>query len=333
MVLDSHEVLVVLKLDNLHTLSLVVLSNKVQSSLAQLLDVLGVNLVSVTVTLEDLSGLSVKLADLGPLRTRLEDGRADSETHGSSEVGGGSFRHEDDDGVGGLCGNLNRVCVLQSTDVTGVLNNRNLHSQANSQVGNVVLSGPLGSRNHTLSTTSSESSRDQNTLGGTNIVPGLVKLGGVGSVGGRLQSLGLNPDQVQLAATAHSGVLKRLDNGKVGVVQVGVLSNEGDSNGVEKAVLAKGEGLPLLPEVLALLDVCGGDVELVKVEGGGKLLGELLLVQKDGDVVGGVDVVDGDDLLVVDVAEEGDLLDGSGVEGLGATTSNLLQPSASFSEF
>jgi hypothetical protein len=332
-VLDSHEVLVVLKLDNLHTLGLVVLSNKVQSSLAQLLDVLGVNLVSVTVTLEDLSGLSVKLTDLGPLRTRLEDGRADSETHSSSKVGGRSFRHEDNDGVGGLRRDLNRVCVLQSTDVTGVLNDRNLHSQANSQVGNVVLSGPLGSRNHTLSTTSSEPSGNQDTLSGTNIVPGLVELGRVGSVGGRLQSLSLNPNQVQLAATAHGGVLERLDNGKVGVVQVGVLSNKGDSNGVEETVLAEGKGLPLLPEVLALLNVCGGGVELVEMEGGGKLLGELLLVQKDGNVVGGVNVVDGDDLLVVDVTEEGDLLDGSGVEGLGATTSNLSQLSASFSKF
>jgi hypothetical protein len=40
-------------------------------------------------------------------------------------------------------------------------------------------------------------------------------------------------------------------------------------------------------------------------------------------VVGAVDIVDSDNLLVFDIAEEGNLLDGGGVEGFLATTSNL----------
>ena len=102
-----------------------------------------------------------------------------------------------------------------------------------------------------------------------------------------------------------------------------VLSNQGDRNGIEQAILGEGEGPPLLPQLLALLDEGRRNGNLVKVQCSGEKLYEVLVVEEDGDVVGRVDIVDRNDLLVIDVAEERDFLDGGGVEGLGAAARDL----------
>ena len=64
--LHADEERVLLEFDNLHTFTLVVLSDEVQTSLGEPVDVLRINLVSVTVTLENLASFRVELSGLGP---------------------------------------------------------------------------------------------------------------------------------------------------------------------------------------------------------------------------------------------------------------------------
>lgn len=277
----------------------------------------------MAVTLHDLACLRVELADLGPFATGLEHGGAEAETHGASKMRLGALGHEDDDRVGSLGRDLDRVCVLQSADVAGILDNGNLHSEADTQVRDSVLSGPLGGSNHSLSSTRSESTRNQDSVSGAHIVPCLVVFCRVARVGRGLKGLGLNPDEVQLAVAAHRRVLKGLDGGQVRVVKVGVLSDECDGDSVKQVILGEGEGSPLLPERLALLDKRGGDLNLVENQGIGEELDKVLVVEEDRNVVGRVDIVNSNDLLVIDITEQGDLLNGGGVEGLLATAGNL----------
>lgn len=328
MELDTDVVRVVLvrQLNDLHTLALVVLSNKVQSLLGQAVDVLRVNLITVTMALENLLLTTVKSAELGPFATRLEVGRTHSQAHSTTEMGLATFWHEDNDGVGGRIVDLNGVGVLKTKNVAGVFNNGNLHSQADTKVGGLLSTGPFGSSNHTLSSALTEATGDENTVGSANIMPGLVELGGVSTVHRRLESLGLNPDEVELAVTVHGGMLERLDDGEVGVMKIGVLADKGNGDGLETAVLGKGEGPPFLPSSGAALAVLGGNIDLVEGEVFGKDADKSLGLKENGNVVGGVDVVDGDNLLLSDIAEESNLFGSRGVQRLSATASNLFHP-------
>lgn len=93
-------------------------------------------------------------------------------------------------------------------------------------------------------------------------------------------------------------------------MKIGVFADKGDGHRVVQAVLGEGKSSPLFPEVFALLDVGGGNVNLFQGHSGGEKLDQLLVIQEDGNMVGRVDIVNSDNLLVVDVAEEGNLPNG-----------------------
>jgi hypothetical protein len=321
--LHADEVGVLFELHNLHALAEVVLADKVETRLGQSVDVLRVDLISVAVTLQDLASLTVKLADLGPFASGLEDSGAESQPHGTSEVGLGALRHEDDDGFRSFGRDLDGMGVLESADVASVFDNGNLHSQANSQVRRLVLSGPFRGRNHSLCASRSESTGNQDSVGRANVVPRLVEFRRVEAVHGWLKGFGLDPHEVQLASAAHCRVFQTLDSREIRVVKIGVLADKRNGHGFEQTILGKSKSLPLLPEILAFLDVRSWNVDLIEFQRSAEEPRQVLVVQKDRDVVSGVDIVDSKDLLVVDITKECDLLDGRGVEGLLATACNL----------
>lgn len=129
----TNKVRVILELKDLHTLTSLVFSNKVQTGGIQALDICGVNLVSVTVSLLNLVESAVEGADLGPLAARLEDGLSRSEAHGTSHVLLVELRHGDDDAVAGGGVELLGVGAWQVANVAGELNGGGLKSEANLQ--------------------------------------------------------------------------------------------------------------------------------------------------------------------------------------------------------
>ena len=72
MVLDTNKVRVVGHLDNLHTLTGLVLADKLQTLGVELVNHLGVDLVSVAVTLQNLRSASVQFANRRAFSPRLE---------------------------------------------------------------------------------------------------------------------------------------------------------------------------------------------------------------------------------------------------------------------
>lgn len=101
MELRAHKVRVVLDLKDLHTLTCLILANKVQTSSLQLANVLWVDFISMTVSLLNLLSTVVECADLGPFAVGLEDGLPGSETHGTTHVVLVKLGHGDNNAVGG----------------------------------------------------------------------------------------------------------------------------------------------------------------------------------------------------------------------------------------
>ena len=97
-----------LELEHLHALPALVLADEAHPGRGEALDVRGVDLVPVPVTLPDLRRAAVELAHCRPRRLGVEDGRPEAETHGAAHVRLGDFRHEDDDGVFSLGVELGR---------------------------------------------------------------------------------------------------------------------------------------------------------------------------------------------------------------------------------
>lgn len=320
-VLNTDVVRVVLDLDNLHALTGVVLANEDEARLLELLDVVGVDLVTVTVTLLDGGGLAVESTELAELRAGLEVSGTGAETHGTAKLLLGTLGHEDDDAVLSVSIELLRGGILELAEVAGSLDDGNLHTKADTEEGGLLLTSPLGSTDHTLGTTVTEAARDENALGDANIVPSLVVLGGILLLGLLLEVLRVNPDEVELAATAHGGVLKSLDDGKVSIVKLNVLADQDDVDGL--GVTEGNNFLPLGPDLLALADTGGGELDVVELQGLLKFPEQTLLLKEKRHLVDGGHIADGKDLVDLDLAAGSDLVDGALLEGLLTTARNL----------
>lgn len=151
--LHADEPLVVLEFDNLHTLAAVILTDKAQPSLFELVDEFGVNLVTVTVSLPDLLLVSVQLPQAGPFGAGLEVSGPLAESHGASHLGLVNLRHVDDRRMLAILVELLTTSSSQPAHVASVLNNGHLHTQAHTQVRNIVRTSPLGTLDHALGTT------------------------------------------------------------------------------------------------------------------------------------------------------------------------------------
>lgn len=181
------------------------------------------------------------------------------------------------------------------------------------------------------------------------MVPGSVVLAGLVDAVLLLQVGRFDPDELQLPSAVHGSlktavsmrgnldmfektyVFQRLAHTHVGVMQTGVLSYQGNRDGLEHVILAEGEALPFLPDDLAVFLeflLLGNGIDLKKLADS---VEESLLLQKNGDLVGSRHVVDSDDLIPLDLARVGDLLNGSLFQGRFATAGDQVRSQTSTS--
>jgi hypothetical protein len=104
-------------------------------------------------------------------------------------------------------------------------------------------------------------------------------------------------------------VLERLDDGEVRVLELDVLTDEGDGDRVVEAGVVACQGLPLRPDLVTLLCHGLGDGDLFQGKEFANKGHQLLLLQEHGHLVDGRHVLDHDHLLRLDLAEVGQLLD------------------------
>lgn len=327
--LDTHEPGVVLDLDDLHADALLVLADKVQPALLQAVDVGRVDFVAVPVALEDLVGARVQGAQLGPLGARLEERGAQAQAHRGAHGGLVHLGHEHDELVGRVAVELLRRRVLDPAHVARVLDDRDLHAQAHAEVGLLVLARPRGGGDHALCGAGAEATGDEDARGLDDLVPGVVELGGVGLLHLGLEVVRVDPADVELALAAHGGVLERLDDGEVRVLELDVLTDESDGDRVVEAGIVACQGLPLRPDLVTLLCHGPGDGDLVQGKEFADKGHQLLLLQEHGHLVDGGHVLDHDNLLRLDLAEVGQLLDDRRLEFALAAAGDLHSVSSS----
>lgn len=162
-VLDTDIEWMIFELNNFHTLSLIVLSDEAEPLALEILNPFGVDLISMSVTLMNFLGTTVKLSHLGPLSILLEVSWAETKSHGSSQVSLGNLRHEDNDWVWSVGDELNGMGVLKIGYIASVLNDGDLHTKTDTEVWDLVGTSPVGGEDHSLSTTESEPTRNENT--------------------------------------------------------------------------------------------------------------------------------------------------------------------------
>lgn len=322
--LNPDEPGVVFEFNDFHPLALVVLANKVQSGSLETVDILGIDLVPVTVTLINGSTVkSVQRAELRPLSALLEEGGARSKAHSTAKVDLVDLRHRDDNRVRGALIELNRACTSNTANIAGILNDSSLHAKADTKVGLALGTSPVGSSNHTLGTTGSKSTRDKDTISCANLMPGLMVCFWVGFSGSLLKVGSINPDDVELSAASHGGVLQGLDDRQIRVVKGDILANQGNVNSLINMFLRSGQGLPLFPSVVTLVHKRRRDSHGVDLENLAELDKEALLLQEERNVVSRGNIVNANDLLRFDLAEHSNLIFGSLIKRLLATARNL----------
>ena len=109
-------------------------------------------------------------------------------------------------------------------------------------------------------------------------------------------------------------MLERLDHGQVRVVELGILAHKGDGHG---RIVAADDGiLPQTPHLNTLLYAGLIARDLIEVKGRRQHGDEVLSVEEDWHLVDAGHVVDDHDLPLLDLAVQGDLGDGGGLEGL-----------------
>lgn len=310
-----------IQLEHLHTLSALVLANESEVSLGfQLVDVLWLHLVTVAVALPCDLLSTIQLTQLAALCVGLKNGCPQTETHSSSHVGLGDFWHEADDGVGSLLGQLCRVCVGQSTYVACPFDDRDLETKTYTKEGDILLTRPLDRSNHTLCSADTETSRNDHSLCRAHCTPSIMVTHWVLRLHLGFKVGRVDPVELELAATTHGRVLERLNDTHVRVLKGSVFADQNDLDRLVQALSAESHVAPACHEVLTRLLHLGGNGDGVKVEALLEEVDEALFLEQEGDVVGGRNVVDTKDLLLLDVAEVGDLFCRNGEELVLAAT-------------
>lgn len=82
-------------------------------------------------------------------------------------------------------------------------------------------------------------------------MPGFVEGLWLGCLGCVFEVLSIDPEEVELALAAHSGVLKRLDDGEIGVVKGNVFSDQDNRDLLKGSRNGSSELVPLSPSALA----------------------------------------------------------------------------------
>ena len=316
---------VVFQLDDLHTNTSLVLADEGEALCLELVDVVGVDFVAVSVALVDALVLkAVERTQLRPLGVGLPHGRPQAEAHGTTDDTSVVLWHGDDDAVLITAVEF-KGCRLRQRDVAhraSELDNGDLHTKADTKVGSLVLTGPLGSGDHSLGASCTEATGDQDTRCCADVVPRLVECRRVRLVGSGLEVFGVHHVDNELAPAAHGSVLERLDDRAVRVRAFEVLSNENNANVLPEALESETKALPGIPDLESLCAECGRDLDGVQTHGGGHVLEHVLLVKQDRDLVGRGHVAHVQDVRNRDLAETSDLLDCALLERLLAAARN-----------
>lgn len=196
MILYTDVVGMALQLQNLHPLAGVVAPHELHAVALQLSDILGVDFVTVTMALKGNGLAQIQLTDGAGFGSLLEQSGALTKTHGAPHVGPGDLRHKNDERRGGRFVELGRLGVGDSNHVTGKLNSSNLKSKANSQEGDLVFTGPLGSGNLSLDSSGAEAAGHQNTVGRADGLPGVMEFDGIDGLHFGFEISSFNPLEV-----------------------------------------------------------------------------------------------------------------------------------------
>lgn len=163
-VYDETEKRHTIQLKHLHSLPPFVFTDKPHTPRGlELLYILRLNLVPVPMPLPCNAPVPIQPPKLALLCVRLKDGRPETETHRTAHMGLGDLRHETNDRVGTVWDELGRVGLLETADVSSPFDNGNLETETDTEIGDVLLTGPLGGSDHTLGTSKTETTRDDNT--------------------------------------------------------------------------------------------------------------------------------------------------------------------------
>mmetsp|Transcript_41611 Transcript_41611/g.97732 ORF Transcript_41611/g.97732 Transcript_41611/m.97732 type:complete len:614 (-) Transcript_41611:2309-4150(-) len=260
-------------------------------------------LQAVQVVLVGLVAMAVALGDDGAVdvtsqRAVLDVGALRAQAHGAAEVGVGialldaavgvlPFVDQRDDGVGRGGVEFGRVGTFQAGHVAGVLNGRDLHAQADAEVGQFVLTGVLGREDLAFHAAFAEAAGHEDGVVLRQFAHGLGR-----------QRLAVHVLDLHTRMVVDAGVAQRLVERLVRVRQVGVFAAHRDGD------LLLGV-LDFVDEVVPALQVGALGVEL---ELGADELVQPLLVQHARHLVDGVDVPHRDHAVLGHVREEGDLL-------------------------
>ena len=172
-------------------------------------------LIPVAVPLPDLRR-TVGFSGAGALR---QHAGVLAQPHGAALVGDAHLiGHQVDDRMGGGFGKLGAVGVGPACGVAGELDDRDLHAQADAEVGYAVLPSVLCRQDHAFDAAVAEAARHQDTAAIPQHLADVL----------RRQGLGIHPFDVHVAVAGGAGVKQRLHHAEIGVVQLRVLAHQRD---------------------------------------------------------------------------------------------------------
>ena len=253
-------------------------------------------LESLPVGVADLVPVAVPLVDhaVGPVgagrrRVGHELAGVCAEPHGAAHVRDSALvGHQVDDRVRGAGVELGGVGVGEAHEGARGLDDHDLHSEAQSQVGHLVGAGILDGFDHALDSPLPEAARNDDAHG-------------VGQVSFRavpLDLFGGHPAQVDAAVVGEAGVGQGLAHGEVRVGQLDVLADDGYGEHVVQPVHPVDHAAPVV-------EIPGNAPQ---AEGFDHQAAEPLLLQDERDLVDAIDGREGDDALPGHVAVDGDLV-------------------------
>src|SRR5439155_11320928 len=123
-----------------------------------------------------------------------------------------------DDAVRGVGIELRAVCSFETADVARVFDHRALKAQANAEVGHFARAGKFAGLEHALDSPLAKSSRHQNGVEPFELLLPVVSR----------EPFGFDPDDVGLNVIGKSAVSERLVQALVGVLQLDILTHDGD---------------------------------------------------------------------------------------------------------
>ena len=124
--------------------------------------------------------------------------------------------HKVDDLMFSLRGKFTRVCICDTQYMTGVFDHGDLHSKADSEIGNVVFPRILRRQNHALNAAITEATGDDDTVEtGKDFV--LCCL---------CDGLGVDLPNVDHGVKSKTCMAQSLGNGEIGVVELHIFAHE-----------------------------------------------------------------------------------------------------------